>query len=109
MKNIRNGVPQGSIPGPLLFLIYINDIPNVSNAFNFLMFADDITLYCCLENIDHVNKQAVGGNHANGTRMLSCIVSSIIIDLCTFQIIVNISSSFFFIFFIVIITIFLYI
>ena len=31
----------------------------------------------------------LGGNHANGTRMLSCIVSSIIIYLCLFQIIVN--------------------
>ena len=31
----------------------------------------------------------MGGNHANGTRLLSCIVSSIIIDLCFFQIIVN--------------------
>ena len=45
----------------LLFLIYINDIPNVisSNLFNFLMYADHTTLYCCQEDINHVNKQAI--------------------------------------------------
>ena len=67
IHGIQCGVPQGSILGPLLFILYMNDICNVSDIFFAIMYADDTSL-------------VVNGKDLNA---LIQLLNTALIDLCT--------------------------
>ena len=52
LEDIVCGVLQGSILGPLLFILYVNDITGTSNVLDFILFADDTTILYSHENIE---------------------------------------------------------
>ena len=66
---IKHGVPQGSVLGPLLFQIYINDLPTVSKKLTFYPFAGDTNIYFESSDLMHLQK-----NHKQGTTQSAEVV-----------------------------------
>ena len=56
LKNIKCGVPQGSTLGPLLFLLYINDLSNSSKKLIFKIFADDTNIFYSSNNPEELER-----------------------------------------------------
>jgi len=79
LRTVTCGVPQGSILGPILFLLYINDLHDCSNLLKLLLFADDTTIIYSSNDLDSllttINKELLSLSEWFNLNRLSLNVS----------------------------------
>ena len=84
---VQLDIPQGSVLGPLMFNIFINDIIKASSKFDFILYADDTTLVSTLENFGTLN------NVAELENAINCEISKISSWLVSNMLVLNVAKS----------------